>query len=933
MQALEKQVGELRIDLTNESYEAALGDAGDSRPSSDTGSSWAYSSERPTAMVDPLTLNEGDLQDLPATRTTLPRSSPLPTRPSRARRGGVGRGDLAVGVPRGAEPGGGGMGTSLDKACHAPLYSPSRHAPDQLKTGLLITFPWAAEPNPPSTEDLREGHDSDRHASRKCSTKTSRSQSENSLLGQRGLPERRYSTTERPQGRRDLAHNPGQGSAGNSRRWCSNLELSQDEGESQASGMGRGPRRPPRRPRHGHAVAGQSQPHAHHHHQHLQQSHNTQRPATAFRLPRESTSLSGRGGLCQGGPLRGQSESQHELRANNTTHPAVPGPRPSFKIQSPPMSQEEDPAISAPVSLKPSLTTSALQNSPWGLMQALEKQVGELRIDLTNESYEAALGDAGDSRPSSGFYESSEGHSPKELCYSTEPTDTGSSWAYSSERPTAMVDPLTLNEGDLQDLPATRTTLPRSFSAPYPPLEGIAEEVSAEETWQWESHGGRSQEEEHGVSEEDYQRALRVEGYILGLIQQHTASPSRPCQPRTNLNPDLLYGSHKKTLSHAAEPRATDLSLDPESPAWGCDLLQGEAPSLEEDCYLALPYPHPRPLSLAGGLPPPPLPSLHPSCDTGTLNLCYRPQSPLHPPSPQSLTAHNTQDLVCAQYIPGQGCHAPLYSPSRHAPDQLKTGLLITSPGQPNQPTKHRGSKKSHDSDRHASRKCSTKTSRSQSENSLLGQRGLPERRYSTTERPQGRRDLAHNPGQGSGGNSRRWCSNLELSQDEGESQASGMGRGPRRPPRRPRHGHAVAGQSQPHAHHHHQHLQQSHNHNAQPQHSDYPERAPLCREEGGYARAAPAGESESSMSEMYSPASSSLSSDSDESGGLVWPQQLPPRLAPSSSSSSSSPQASANNTTSSSQPKAFVKIKASHALKKKILRFRSGSLKVMTTV
>ena len=36
-------------------------------------------------------------------------------------------------------------------------------------------------------------------------------------------------------------------------------------------------------------------------------------------------------------------------------------------------------------------------------MQALEKQVGELRIDPTNESYEAALGDAGDSsRPSSG---------------------------------------------------------------------------------------------------------------------------------------------------------------------------------------------------------------------------------------------------------------------------------------------------------------------------------------------------------------------------------------------------------------------------------------------------------------------------------------------------------------------------------------------------
>ncbi|KAL3056882.1 hypothetical protein OYC64_007375 [Pagothenia borchgrevinki] len=85
-------------------------------------------------------------------------------------------------------------------------------------------------------------------------------------------------------------------------------------------------------------------------------------------------------------------------------------------------------------------------------------------------------------------------------------------------------------------------------------------------------------------------------------------------------------------------------------------------------------------------------------------------------------------------------------------------------------------------------------------------------------------------------------------------------------------------------------------------------------------------------MSEVYSPASSSLSSDSDDFGGLVWPQQLPPRLASSSSSSSPSPKTTANANVNI-QPKAFVKIKASHALKKKILRFRSGSLKVMTTV
>lgn len=74
---------------------------------------------------------------------------------------------------------------------------------------------------------------------------------------------------------------------------------------------------------------------------------------------------------------------------------------------------------------------------------------------------------------------------------------------------------------------------------------------------------------------------------------------------------------------------------------------------------------------------------------------------------------------------------------------------------------------------------------------------------------------------------------------------------------------------------------------------------------------------SDSSLSESFSPGSSSRSSDSDESGGLVWPQQVPPCVA----------------SFSQNAPTAMVRIKASHALKKKILRFRSGSLKVMTTV
>lgn len=490
------------------------------------------------------------------------------------------------------------------------------------------------------------------------------------------------------------------------------------------------------------------------------------------------------------------------------------------------------------------------------------------------------------------------------------------------------------------DMPVLRTTLPRSFSAPYPPLEGIAEEGTAVDSWQWDASGGnqtwqQQQPGEDQVTEEDYQQALKVEGYILSLIQRHTLSP-RPCQPRTMLCPDPPYCSasgysslHRRTPSLTTEQRLpdphlqpqVDLSANPKSQGWGCDLLEGEAPSLEEDCYLALPYPQYRPHSLAGRLPSP-LPSLDPNCGVGALNLCCEPSSPQHYLHPQP-PIHHKHNLVSAQYIPGQACHAPVRSPRHYNPEQPKPQRVATSPDHPNPKSR---TKKSHN-ERQRSKKSSSKTSRSQSENSLLAQRVLPERRYSTTERHQGRGDPAKNQGQVAGlqaGNdsnngSRRWCSNLELSQDEGETHA---GQAHRRPPRKPRHGHSCP-HSQP------QNCHQQQLQHAQRWHSDFPERAPLCQGEEGYAGATPA-ESESSMSEVYSPASSSLSSDSDESGGLVWPQQLPPRLASTSSSSSPSPQATAN---APSQPKAFVKIKASHALKKKILRFRSGSLKVMTTV
>ncbi|XP_059135701.1 dapper homolog 1 isoform X1 [Peromyscus eremicus] len=82
-------------------------------------------------------------------------------------------------------------------------------------------------------------------------------------------------------------------------------------------------------------------------------------------------------------------------------------------------------------------------------------------------------------------------------------------------------------------------------------------------------------------------------------------------------------------------------------------------------------------------------------------------------------------------------------------------------------------------------------------------------------------------------------------------------------------------------------------------------------------------GDSESSVSEGEFVGESTTTSDSEESGGLIWSQfvqTLPLQTVPAPD-------------LHTCPRKTFVKIKASHNLKKKILRFRSGSLKLMTTV
>lgn len=81
-------------------------------------------------------------------------------------------------------------------------------------------------------------------------------------------------------------------------------------------------------------------------------------------------------------------------------------------------------------------------------------------------------------------------------------------------------------------------------------------------------------------------------------------------------------------------------------------------------------------------------------------------------------------------------------------------------------------------------------------------------------------------------------------------------------------------------------------------------------------------GDSESSNSEAEYVEESTTTSDSEESAGANWPQFS------QGGAGSVHPQEM-----TTVQAKAFVKIKASHNLKKRILRFRSGSLKLMTTV
>lgn len=331
------------------------------------------------------------------------------------------------------------------------------------------------------------------------------------------------------------------------------------------------------------------------------------------------------------------------------------------------------------------------------------------------------------------------------------------------------------------------------------------------------------------------------------------------------------------------------------------------------------------------------------------------------------------EHLVNAEYIPAQPCRASTRAYAHHHPPNhhhssgkgsSKPSRSTYSPErahqhqeqqqhQPtqSQPSRSRSNAKKSDKNG-AARKQGKKACRSQSENSL---QRAPERKYNTVERDgagsgsgsrgsrssqsKSKKQQQQQQQQHGNGHYRRWQSSLELSQDEAEqpqgqthaqphSASNQRDQCPRRTrksrPAHPAYAYPVQNHHQQHHHHHHH----SHHHD---RHVEYQLDA---RPVEDYHHTGP-GESESSSSDADSPESSSLSSDSDESGGLVWPQQLPPQLSQPPPASATSTAAAASSATPGAplQQKAFVKIKASHALKKKILRFRTGSLKVMTTV
>ncbi|XP_053296796.1 uncharacterized protein LOC128456600 isoform X2 [Pleuronectes platessa] len=586
-----------------------------------------------------------------------------------------------------------------------------------------------------------------------------------------------------------------------------------------------------------------------------------------------------------------------------------------------------------------------LQCTPWGLKFSLEQQVAELKVNSQVNTTKPYLGD---NRPSSGDVLVTQKNGSPE----------------SNNQP----------------------VIPSSLLVP----EGT-QETEIGESWQSDTTRQATVTDAFGVMwnddpiQEDYQQAQKVENYIFGLIQRRVL-PMRPSKPRTSLSHDarvvnvvrqssLCRKEEQDSLKQVSVQQISTLSQCSEGAAsqacqnvdqkchLGTEFNEEASPFYHNHLLQSVPYQpgfyhKPRQASmvhtssstlpdyLSCSVQPAKQDSSNSETDS-TLIHNYQPAPAVskshYPPSPDG-------QLVNAEYIPAQPCRAYTRAYAQyHSNPQKGSGILKPSRSmfspegnhhheeqQPTasqvQPSRCRGGPKKcrlNEERSGATKRLGKKACRSQSENSL---QRAPERKYNTVERDGGesgsggrgsRNSQSRSKKQQQGsGSCRRWQSSLELSQDEADQlPVPAHVANQREPcPRRTRKSRTHASYVSPHRNH--NLLQHSHHHQPMEYQLER-DQVPLCKPSENYLHQ-DQGESESSMSEADSPDSSSLSSDSDESGGLVWPQQLPPQLSlPSPPAPPGAPM----------QPKAFVKIKASHALKKKILRFRTGSLKVMTTV
>ncbi|KAJ8368923.1 hypothetical protein SKAU_G00089510 [Synaphobranchus kaupii] len=299
---------------------------------------------------------------------------------------------------------------------------------------------------------------------------------------------------------------------------------------------------------------------------------------------------------------------------------------------------------------------------------------------------------------------------------------------------------------------------------------------------------------------EDFQEALRVESYILGLIPA-------PCTPPAARQAAHHPGARNTHRVPAEQPAAQRGAFSPRKPAtyrpalpgpdgspWAFRGLEEERGS-GEDCLPPM-YPLDRPTALdysCGGPDP----------------SSSEPDSPKHlPDSPRTPVARATSCLTGLLYSPDRA--HPLPGPGRHPGSAAALKRRAPPPG----------------------RRAGGRAARSR-RNSLLGQRG-GERKYNTVERDGGAGlpGPAPKPQPGSLGY-RRWRSTQELSQDEGEPPGEQAGRRPRKP--RPSPTAPTPTSYAPHTHAY--------------RHSEGPELAAPCRAEEAYTVPA-TGESESSLSE-----------------------------------------------------------------------------------